>query len=578
VLRRYVDYFILPNTTIHLERIVTLGRKPRPTVYQNPALDTVTDKTLILSPVPPLTTEHSRIWDRDHPPNPLYTPSQNSVFALLPPELIGLTVEYLLNHSREEVDSFFANDEDPTSLVISRDHAIQKQLSSLLAVNQRWHAALVPLLYWRPIILGPKALRTFRTTLDFGMNRAQSVRQLVLVDRTGDEDIESFYSLAYCGDSGTQEQTQDALINLMTCREPGTLSVVFITSRSPFFDGCAYGASLLKWTPSKISKSVNTVNATACTAITSLRSLTLHGFASHLMYTPSSDWFDMSSMAFSSLEELKLDSMMLRDLHWPCMPSLNVVIVTRCRFTKYSLPSLQCAPQLRSITLESVLSPNNQDSITTMIPFIIAHGSKLISLTIPYGLYEALLTIFNWHRDFPVLRELAIGKTSLNPQDFWSTTQQDIPAWTEGVFPKTFPSKLGVFRLTGHQKPFLEVLVVFDPVYAKRALARNVVHDRPQEWGHLRIGGQETFWNQVPSHVQVEAEATCKATRRQYVCAYADFGRSNAYIHDPHRLTVVYHADFEEIWHLKPLCAALARQLIPIGMIVWQHGPVPAVR
>jgi hypothetical protein len=468
--------------------------------------------------------------------SPLERPSESEtgVFASLPPELIILVTEFLLDHWTTPSEPFFEIREDLAYVTKFRDIEAQSRLCDLIQLNKHWFNALIPLLYWRPVISSPRSLRKFaKLLLNDSPTLSSHVKGLILIDRTSEDDTESFYGVAYCGTPDVRKETQDALISIMACREPGALNVIFVTKHSPILDSCGQGVSLLGWSPkskqSMLASSVSNNDAvaqTACTALASLHSLTLHGFASHLLYTPSSDWFDTTSMAFSSLQSLTLDSLCLKELHWPYMPALDTLTIMRCRTSSYSLPSPVAAPKLRTIAVSDGTSCSDTRNPPALVPFLLPHGPTLFSLTLDFAVYEHILKLTDFAGTFSVLRELAVHKA---PFPFgWQPLEEPKP-WTEGILPKRIPPALGILRIAG---PILaasseDVLIAFTPEYGGRILAPDTLERRLRgmgKWKELRVVGTETFWDTVPRLYTHAAEALCKSANVEYQCEIEEHG------------------------------------------------------
>jgi hypothetical protein len=389
-----------------------------------------------------------------------------------------------------------------------RDWAAQSRILALSHVNRHWHEALISLIYWRPVLTSARALRNFAALLQATPDLAKHVKGLILFDRTGDEDEQaedSFFNTTYCTGGAIREQTQDALISLVACREPGTLNVIFITKSNQQMDVSERGGSLLRWGPRSMDHfhSLDLARRAACTALASLRSLTLHGFASHLLYTPSSAWFDTTSMAFRSLEQLALDSLRLGQIHWPNMPLLTTLTVKNCYIRGHALPSPGLAPRLRSLTWVNH-QPFGTDFNTEggFLTTVLWYSQSLSSLTIDFDDCQKLMKRADFGTAFPALRELASHDHRRN--------QGSIEAQH---FPIRYPASLGILRM---QTSWREVFVIFTTEHAQKALAPDVLAQFARTKKELHIMGDDAFWDRVPTWCLDEARVVCRRENVTY--------------------------------------------------------------
>jgi hypothetical protein len=418
-------------------------------------------------------------------------PSATGVFGRLPPDLIIVITEFHLDHWTTPSDDFFSDYEDTAEIVRKQDWPAQMRVHALSRVNKNWHNALIPVLYWKPVLASARSLRIFASLFRSIPELSGRVKGLILLDRTGDADDDSFFNAMYCANEEIRKETTNALIGLMACREPGALNVSFVTKRNTMIDMSERGGSLLEWRP-KSSYSSSSAREILCTALASLRSLALHGYTSHLLYTPSSDWFDTTNMAFRSLRELKLERLHLKQVHWPHLPALTTLMMIDCHIHGTLVPTVETAPALHTVAwFDNFLGYRGINVVSSLLP----HATKLTSIFIDR---ESCQDIIKLADQFLVLRELAMNSYYL-PLVHRLTR---------------LPPNLGILRLkhTSH-----DIYVTFTPEHARRTLDPNIVPVLTRRWMELHIIGDSSFWERVPAQILGEARAVCIQEKVTYV-------------------------------------------------------------
>jgi hypothetical protein len=371
--------------------------------------------------------------------------------------------------------------------------------------------------------------------------RSSWVNGIVLLDRTG-KDPCSFVNTTYCIGGTAHAGTQDTLISLMTCRSPGMSNITFMRENymDCLLDAYERGGSLVGRSLKAMLPDDSLPDETTCTALADLRSLTLHGFASHLIYTLSSSRSDTTSMALPILKHLTLNALHLKNVEWPCMPMLTTLAITCCRFGTWSLPIRAYVPRLRTLVWVRISSAIRGGNDSGIIPFVVALGAELFSLTLDYAIFRRMTNSVHFSRVFPALRELCLGrKDGLE----FVTPQPDI-------LEQAFTRRMSALRLSPF---FYDVLVSFAPACAQRMLATDVVACSLKLWGEVCVIGDASFWEQVAAWYLYELRAACTAAGVVYTQHIGPFGQSRIFCYSGLSLTIAYSS------RLAVACSAMAR-------------------
>lgn len=410
--------------------------------------------------------------------------------------IVAQLIDYRSNQTHASDGGFFSSLDEPSRSVLERDLPAQKLLLNLLRVDRAWSGVVYPLLYSRPIILSMNNLRAFSRRIQDRPDLVRYLKELILLDTTERENkLKLFYDYAYNHNDMGKDGTRDDLRILLDSLPGGALSVVFVTALQ----------SLL-WVqvgPGLISDSGN---EDPSVRLAYVHSLTLHGYAAHLLYTPFS--FASKSLhitALPNLTTLNLDSMGFSTLLWPSMPALGSLRISRCNFVTISLPTPSEAPQLHTLSVHSIdTTSNNTIFMESFVSLIWPHAPSLCSLTLFAEAYQILLLNPKWHQEFQFLQYMALFHDAYHSRSRVS--------WTTGAWSSAgMPPMLRCLRIQGGYNALFDVTAVLDPKEAGNSLSPSSLCGGLGEWADIRLSGPETFWKTVPEHHIFEAKLACEA-------------------------------------------------------------------
>jgi hypothetical protein len=460
-------------------------------------------------------------------PNPLFTPNDSHIVSRLPAELLTHIVGYLMpSRSWLFHRNRVAHPDPHDSLVKIEENLLTHQhtIVHLMAVDWSWHHALKPMLYGRPVIISTTALRKIAYHIKMLPSLGELIREIVLLDRTGGEETPtSFYTTVYCGKLEAKVATQEALRTILTLKHSGIISVVFITGRSPMVTSGACGGSLLGRLPRLSSQHPKTVDDSVIAAdreslllLDGLRSLTLHGYASHLLYAPSSRAFDNSRVGFTHLESLVLDSLQMAKADWPAMPALVSLVIKNCSQVGHCLPSREQAPVLTYLVIIPEW-PSSSDHTSAFVHSLEEHAPYLRSLWIEYAVFQE---IFSSSHLFTRLRELVI-------QLGRCVGDQIDPLSLGFKLPRSLSILRAVHMRANYQETVMSYMwVLFNQDYVQNALA--TVWEHRDIGNKVQITGSELFWQCVDPEVIAAAKLTSQEKGITWITRYSKFFKLTA--------------------------------------------------
>jgi hypothetical protein len=498
--------------------------------------------------------------------------SASGVFGHYPRDLMLYILELHAGHRLGAPANTPGSYKCPLELVISRDYPAQSLLYRFSLVNKHWYDVIIPLLYSRPVLASAPSACQFANSVKMANNLSSYVQCITILDLSDDITGGSFFNAVYCGTARVRRQTEDAIRTIMSIREPGLLDVVFVTKQpDDVVDTSERDGSLLE-RKGKISAPLDAMNLwKKRKTLSHIRSLTLHGFASHLLYTPSSRWLNTRRMAFAHLHYLSLQNVFLNQVRWPDTPALTTLSIAQCSIAgQPSIPSPTTAPRLRALTWVKNRGWPYPEVGLNSSAFLLPHSAKLSSLEVDFGVYDDLNRSHNFHDSFPALRELALRKPSRIYRFSYTVTP-----WTTGVVPGRLLRGLGMLCITG-SRCTLEVLVAFNAEHGGRILSRSpsICSKCTRKRYTLRVTGHEAFWNTVPSWHQHEAKATGRKAHVTCVHEFLD-GNIGKWWSLLHRRLPAHSSflAFKPRENLEPLYKALGNNNILFGMLVWESDP-----
>jgi hypothetical protein len=431
---------------------------------------------------PSLDSQDEPLIEKQNPV--LFANTVETVATYLTPELILRIGQWILGESERSFhDRFLDFEEEP----VVRTQGLlltQRTLFRLVLVNRQWSQTLRHMLYYRTVVTNPGSLCGLADCTQQNPYLFESIRELVLMDRTGKSDTESsFYILMYSPVQDQQSLARRALTHLMTGRRSGLISVLFVTANFPELESAGSGASLLP-------------TAHEQAALHGIHSLTLHGFASHLLYTPSS----RHSLTLPSLQELTLDTISYA-IHvddWPLMPTLQQLTIRRCSWTHPTLPAPSAAPSLAHIRITGIDRHVAQTGMgmALLVSYIVGHGTKLVSLVVDQTIFDGLRLSGNpWSKQFPMMQELAIQQTSISRVGYWTAISALL--WATSLFSGLLPPKLRTLQATGIWPNHFDVTIALQPRSAE-VILQAILNSSRAIPAELHVAGSRSFWNNVP--------------------------------------------------------------------------------